>query len=128
LQQNCGRHTVDGTLPLFAADIGGDEKVFRSLRREPLIPENQWYRQAALEMCGKIPHRLDRRTFPSVQLQGETQDHFSHRMLMDKGRNMGHIAVDRPALEGLERLSGPAQLIAERHPDPLGPVIQRQYP
>ena len=79
-------------------------------------------------MCGEIPHRLDRRTFPAVQLQGEAQDHLSHCMLTDKGRNVGHITVNRPALEGLERLGGPTQLIAERHTDPLGPVIQRQYP
>jgi hypothetical protein len=38
-------------------------------------------------------------------------------------RDVRDIAVKCAAFEGLERLRGPAQLIAEGNADPLGPVI-----
>ena len=39
---------------------------------------------------------------------------------------MGNVSVQCAPLERLERLSGPSQLIAEGHPDPLGPIIERK--
>ena len=78
-------------------------------------------------MHGKIPHGLNGRTFPPVQLQRKAQDHLSHGMSLHEGSDVGDITIECPAFEGLERLCGPAELITERNADPLGPVIQRQY-
>jgi len=72
---------------------------------------------------GKIPHGLDRRTLPPVQLQRESQHDLSHRVGLHEGCDVGHITVECPAFKGLERLRGPAQLVAEGNADPLGSVI-----
>jgi hypothetical protein len=71
LQQNGGRHSIDGTFALFPADIGGNQEIFRRLGRQSLIPEDQRNRQPPFQVRGEVPHCLDRRTFPSVQLQRE---------------------------------------------------------
>ena len=38
LQQDRGRYAIDGTLAFLAADVGGDEQVFRRFCRQPFIP------------------------------------------------------------------------------------------
>ena len=123
LQEYGSRHAVDGPLALLPADIGGDEQIFRRFGRQSLIPEDQRNRQSLLQVHGKTPHGLDRRTFPPVQLQRESQHDLSHLVGLHERRDVRHIAVKCAAFEGLERLRGPAQLIAEGNADPLGPVI-----
>ena len=44
-------------------------------------------------------------------------------MGLDKGGHMSYVPVECPALERLQRLGGPPQLIAESDPDPLRPVV-----
>ncbi len=38
--------------------------------------------------------------------------------------NVREIPIQRPPLKGFKRLSRPPKLIAERHSDPLGPVVE----
>ena len=40
---------------------------------------------------------------------------------------MGNVSVQRAPIERLKRLCGPPQFITQSHPDPLGPVIEREY-
>jgi len=40
---------------------------------------------------------------------------------------MGNVSVQRAPIERLKRLGGPPQFITQSHPDPLGPVIKREY-
>jgi len=45
-----------------------------------------------------------------------------------EGGDVSDITVERPSLERFKRLGRPPQFIAESDADPLGPVIQSQYP
>ena len=40
LEQNRSGDAIHHTLPLFPADIGCDQEVFRRLRRQPFVPQN----------------------------------------------------------------------------------------
>ena len=39
---------------------------------------------------------------------------------------MGNVPVQRAPIKRLKRLGCPSQLITQGHPDPLGPVIERE--
>ena len=47
-------------------------------------------------------------------------------MGLDKGRDMGNIAIQRAPIERFQRLRSPAQFIAQSNPDPFAPVIERE--
>jgi len=128
LKQNRGGHAIDGSLAFFAADIGGDQQIFRRFGRHPLIPQHERNRQPLFQSCGKFPHGLDRRTFPPIQLKRKSQHHLPNLMGAHEGGDVSDITVERPSLERFKRLGRPPQFIAESDADPLGPVIQSQYP
>lgn len=126
LQQDRGGHTIDGAFALLPTHISGDQQVLRRLGRHPLVPEDDRHRQALFQTVGELSHRLNRRPFPSVQLKRKPQDHLSDFVGIDQRRDMFDIPIKGAALKRLERLRGPAQLIAEGDPDPLGSVIEGQ--
>jgi hypothetical protein len=74
----------------------------------------------------ELAHSLDRRTLAAIQLKGEAQQNLCDLMRPDEERNMGNVSVLRAPIERLKRLGGPPQLITQSHPDPLGPVIERE--
>ena len=127
LEQNGGGHTIHRALPLFPAHVGGDQEIFRRFRRHPLIPQHQRDGQFLLQPGRELPHGLDRGTFPSVQLERESQDHPADFVRRNQLGDMGEVLTERPPLECFQRLSCPPQLVAQGHADPLGAVVQCQY-
>jgi hypothetical protein len=125
LKQNGGCHPIDGSLAFLAADVSGDEQIFRRFCRQPLVPQDQRHRQPLLQAGGKIPHGQDGRPFPPIQLQRKSENDLPDLMPVDERGNVGHVTVQRAPLEGFKRLCCPAKFIAQRNADSLGPIIQR---
>jgi hypothetical protein len=126
LEQNRSGDAIHHTLPLFPADVGCDQEIFRRLRRQPFIPQNNGNGHSLFQPRLELAHRLDRRTLAAIQLNGKTQQDLPDLVPLDKRRNMGNVSVQRAPIERLKRLGGPPQLITQSHPDPLGPVIERE--
>jgi hypothetical protein len=126
LEQNRSGDAIHHTLPLFPADIGRDQEVFRRLRRQPFVPQNNGDGHSLLQPGLELTHRLDRGTLAAIQLKGKTQQDLPDLMRHDEGRDMGNIPIQRAPIKRLKRLSRPAQFITEGYPDPLSPVIERE--
>lgn len=124
LEQNRSGDAINHTLPLFPADIGRDQEVFCRLRRQPFVPQNNWDRHSLFQANLKFTHRLDCRTFTAIQLNGKAQQNLPNLMRPNERRDMGDVPVQRAPIEGFERLGGPAQFIAQGHPNPLGPIVE----
>lgn len=128
LKQNGGGYAIDGSFSFLSAHVSGDEQIFCRFGRQPLIPEDKRDGQSLLQRGGKIPHGQDGRAFPTVQLQRKSENDLPDLMGIDEGDNVRHVTIQRASLEGFQRLCRPAQFIAQRNADSLGPIIQRQYP
>jgi len=108
LEQNRSGYTVDDALALLSTDVGGDQQIFRRFCRHSFVPQDQRYRQPLFQAVGKLPHRLNRRPFPSVQLERKSQDHLPHFVRTDEGGYVFNITIKGTPLKRLKRLRGPA--------------------
>jgi len=84
LEQNRSGDAIHHTLPLFPADIGLDQEVFRRLRRQPFVPQNNRNRHSLFQPSLELTHRLDRRTLAAIQLKGEAQQDLPDLMRPDE--------------------------------------------
>ena len=83
LEQTRSGDAIDHTLPLFPADIGRDQEVFRRLRRQPFVPENNGNGHSLFQPRLELAHCLDRRTLAAIQLKRETQQDLPDLMRPD---------------------------------------------
>ncbi len=128
LQQNRRRDPIDCSLTFLPADVRRDQEILRGLGRHPLVPVHDGDGQLRCQPRGEIAHRQHRLAFPPVEPERKPQDHLPDLVGGHERGDMGDVAVERPPLEGFQRLGRPPQLVAERHADPLRPVVERQYP
>lgn len=108
LEQNRGGNSVHCAFALLPADIGGDQKIFRGLRGQPFVPEDERHRQPRFQFRSKPAHRLNSRPLAAVQLKRQSQNHSRNLMRPDQRRDVGDIPIDGPPLEGFEWLRRPA--------------------
>jgi hypothetical protein len=106
-QKNRGCNTIDDSFAFFPTDISGDQQLFRRFGGHPFVPPDDRHRQGRFQFHGKLAHRSDGRPFPSVQLKRQPQHHSFHIVRSDQRGDVGDIPIQRPPLEGFERLRRP---------------------
>jgi hypothetical protein len=124
LEQDRGRDTVNGTLSLFPADVGGDEQLFRRLGRHSLIPCDHRDGEDFLQVFHEFQNRLRGRPDLAVQAQRQPDHHLPDIVFPDQPVNMLNVGLRHAPLVRLQRLSRPSQLIAERDADAFRSMIE----
>ncbi len=107
-QENRRGNTIDDAFAFLPTDIGGDQQVFRRFGRHPFVPLDDRHGQTRFQFQGELAHGADGWSFPSVQLERQSQHHPLHLMRSDQRGNVGDIPIQRSPLKRFERLRRPA--------------------
>ena len=117
LQNQDGRHPVDGFAAFLDRDLGRAQQTVRFGGGQPFIPEMYWQLEALAQLLGEDLHFLGLNSFHAAHPQGQPDHNLFHVIIPDYAPQSLEVRPFVSALQGFDTLSSDPQRVGDGHAD-----------